>query len=151
MNIKTNWITRIKTLAIVVAIGCMSAILHAAPGKGRLKVFILAGQSNMDGQANVSTIDFLGEDPDPARAALLKKFKPDGKTLVTRSDVWVASDAGYFRFFRRCGFDFGSAFLPAMSLSIDFKPYPCGMARSCSQFSNERFETPSISAAVRCV
>jgi hypothetical protein len=29
--------------------------------KGPLKVFILAGQSNMDGQANVSTIDFLGE------------------------------------------------------------------------------------------
>ena len=43
-----------------------------------LKVFILAGQSNMDGQANVSTIDFLGEDKDPARAALLKTFKPDG-------------------------------------------------------------------------
>ena len=60
-----------------------------------LKVFILAGQSNMDGQANVSTIDFLGEDPDPARAALLKKFKPDGKTLVTRDDVWVANGGVY--------------------------------------------------------
>ncbi len=56
-----------------------------------LKVFILAGQSNMDGQADVRTIDFLGEDKDPARAALLKTFKPDGKTLVTRDDVWVAS------------------------------------------------------------
>ena len=60
-----------------------------------LKVFILAGQSNMDGQANVSTIDFLGEDKDPARAALLKKFKPDGKALVTRDDVWVANGAVY--------------------------------------------------------
>ena len=56
-----------------------------------LKVFILAGQSNMDGQADVRTIDFLGEDKEPARAALLKKFKPDGKTLVTRDDVWVAN------------------------------------------------------------
>jgi alpha-galactosidase len=56
-----------------------------------VKVFILAGQSNMDGQADIRTIDFLGEDKDPARAALLKTFKPDGKTFVTRDDVWVAS------------------------------------------------------------
>ncbi len=61
-------------------------------GKGPLKVYILAGQSNMDGQADKRTIDFLGEDKDPARAALLKIFKPDGKTLVTRGDVWVTSD-----------------------------------------------------------
>ena len=60
-----------------------------------LKVFILAGQSNMDGQAHIRTIDFLGEDKDPARAALLKTFKPDGKTLVTRDDVWVASGSIY--------------------------------------------------------
>ena len=64
----------------------------AAQKKGPVKVFILAGQSNMDGQADKRTIDFLGEDPDPARAALLKTFKPDGTNLVTRSDVWVTSD-----------------------------------------------------------
>ena len=61
--------------------------------KGPLKVFILAGQSNMDGQANVSTIDFLGEDKE--HGYLLKKFKPDGKTLVTRDDVWVAHRGVY--------------------------------------------------------
>ena len=61
-------------------------------GKGPLQVYILAGQSNMDGQADVRTIDFLGEDKDPARAALLKVFKPDGKSWVTRKDVWVTSD-----------------------------------------------------------
>lgn len=60
-----------------------------------LKVFILAGQSNMDGQAAVRTIDFLAEDPDPARAALLKVFKPDGKNYVTRDDVWVANGGVY--------------------------------------------------------
>jgi len=37
------------------------AMPQAAGGPKPLKVFILAGQSNMDGQANVSTIDFLGE------------------------------------------------------------------------------------------
>jgi hypothetical protein len=56
-----------------------------------VKVFILAGQSNMEGQADVRTIDFLGEDKDPAKAALLKTFKPDGKNFVTRDDVWVAT------------------------------------------------------------
>ena len=56
-----------------------------------VNVFILAGQSNMDGQADIRTIDFLGEDKDPAKAALLKTFKPDGKEFVTRDDVWVAS------------------------------------------------------------
>ncbi|MEI6972805.1 MAG: sialate O-acetylesterase [bacterium] len=60
-----------------------------------MKVFILAGQSNMDGQAEARTIDFLGEDKDPARAALLKTFKPDGKTLVMRDDVWITSGGGF--------------------------------------------------------
>jgi len=62
-------------------------------GKSPVKVFILAGQSNMDGQASVATIDFLGEDKE--NGYLLKTFKPDGKTLVTRDDVWVAHRAVY--------------------------------------------------------
>lgn len=81
---------------------CALAVLFASGGraedavvgklvKGPLKIFLLAGQSNMEGHATLPTIDFLGEDTDPARAALLKKFKPDGKTLVTRDDVWVVS------------------------------------------------------------
>ena len=61
-----------------------------------LKVFLMAGQSNMEGHAEIRTIDFLGEDADPERAALLKKFKPDGKTLVTRDDVWVMSNGAFF-------------------------------------------------------
>ncbi len=64
-------------------------------GKGPLKVYILAGQSNMDGQANIRTVDFLGEDKDPARAALLKAFKPDGKNYMMRDDVWVANEGVY--------------------------------------------------------
>lgn len=71
--------------AILLSIGVITS--EAKP----LKVFILAGQSNMDGQASVSTIDFLGEDKDPKRAALLKVFKPDGKNFVTRKDVWVSN------------------------------------------------------------
>ena len=65
-----------------------------AMGSGKpVKVFILAGQSNMDGQANVSTIDFLGEDKE--HGALLKIFKPDGKSFITRDDVWIANAGVY--------------------------------------------------------
>lgn len=78
-------------IAVSMAVGflAMGQVL-AAQGKGPVKVFILAGQSNMDGQADVRTIDFLGEDKDPAIAGILKTFKPDGANLVTRDDVWVA-------------------------------------------------------------
>lgn len=74
-------------LRVFVLMATFASIAEAKP----LKVFILAGQSNMDGQAHTRTIDFLAEDEDPARAALLKTFKPDGKTLMTRDDVWVAN------------------------------------------------------------
>ena len=78
-------------LIFTVLVLSSSNLLDAADGPKPLKVFILAGQSNMDGQAEIRTIDFLGEDKDPARAALLKVFKPEGKTLITRDDVWVAN------------------------------------------------------------
>jgi alpha-galactosidase len=84
-------------LNILTAAAVLLAVLLPATGLAAkpLKVFILAGQSNMDGQAAVRTIDFIGEDKDPARAALLKVFKPDGKSYVTRDDVWVANGGVY--------------------------------------------------------
>ena len=86
------------TLSILAAIAWLQSSVAAEnkkSEKGPLKVFILAGQSNMDGQAHIRTINFLGEDQNPARAALLKTFKPDGENLVTRNDVWVASAGVY--------------------------------------------------------
>ena len=66
----------------------LSTLMGAA---APLKVFILAGQSNMDGQAHVRTIDFLGEThPD-----LLKRIKPDGESFASRDDVWVAHRGVY--------------------------------------------------------
>ncbi|MGY8674789.1 MAG: sialate O-acetylesterase, partial [Verrucomicrobiia bacterium] len=48
---------------------------------GKLKVFILAGQSNMEGHAKVETFDHVGDDP--ASAPLLKKMRgKDGKPVV---------------------------------------------------------------------
>src|SRR6476660_7308199 len=54
-----------------------AAQLQAKP----LKVFILAGQSNMEGQARIETFDYIGDDP--ATAPLLKQMRgADGKPAV---------------------------------------------------------------------
>ena len=56
--------------------------------KGPVRVFILAGQSNMEGHGGVQTLDQLGEHP--THGELLKKIKkPDG-SLVVRDDVFVS-------------------------------------------------------------
>lgn len=54
-----------------------------------LKVFILAGQSNMQGHASISTFDSLADDPNTA--PLLKEMRgPDGKPRVC-DRVWISS------------------------------------------------------------
>ena len=54
-----------------------------------LKVFILAGQSNMQGHVNVSTFDSMAEDP--KTAPILKEMRgADGKPRVCRK-VWISS------------------------------------------------------------
>jgi alpha-galactosidase len=59
---------------------------------GPVKVFILAGQSNMEGHAGVQTLDRLGEQP--SQRELLKKIKkPDG-SFVVRDDVFVSYQKG---------------------------------------------------------
>ena len=63
--------------------------LQAAP----TKVFILVGQSNMEGHAKVETIDYIGEDP--ATAPLLKRMKgPDGKAPAEGEGVWISYFTG---------------------------------------------------------
>jgi hypothetical protein len=57
-----------------------------------LKVFVLAGQSNMQGHANVSTFDGMADDP--KTAPLLKSMLgPDGKPKVC-DKVWITSVGG---------------------------------------------------------
>ena len=53
-----------------------------------LKIFILAGQSNMEGHAKVETFDYIGDDP--ATAPLLKQMRGnDGKPRVC-DHVWIS-------------------------------------------------------------
>ena len=56
--------------------------------KGPVKVFILAGQSNMEGPANTNTFDYIGDDP--ATAPMLKTMRgADGKPTVCEG-AWIS-------------------------------------------------------------
>ena len=56
-----------------------------------LKVFILAGQSNMEGHAAISTFDYIGKDP--LTAPLLKEMRnPDGTPRVCDKGLDVLFD-----------------------------------------------------------
>jgi hypothetical protein len=74
-------------------------ILGVAPGvkaanTGKpLKVYILAGQSNMEGHGHISTFDYIGDDP--KTAPLLKKMRDaDGKPTVCER-VWITYYTGH--------------------------------------------------------
>jgi hypothetical protein len=73
-------------------------VVHAADQPQPIKVFILAGQSNMEGQA---VVDLEGKDyndgkgtlaalfKDPAKARLVRHLKTDKGEWAVRDDVWV--------------------------------------------------------------
>lgn len=63
---------------------CLAAPLHAAP----LKVYILAGQSNMQGHANVSTFDYMAKDP--KTAPLLKEMRDKKGDPKVCDRVWIS-------------------------------------------------------------
>ena len=59
-----------------------------------LKVFILAGQSNMEGHARVETFDYVGDDP--ATVSLLNQMRgPDGQPRVCEG-AWISYFTGRF-------------------------------------------------------
>ena len=74
-------------LTLTVAACCWSPAIASAQGKP-LKVFILAGQSNMEGHAEISTFDYIGKDP--RTAPILKQMRnPDGTPRVC-DKVWMS-------------------------------------------------------------
>ncbi len=76
----------VSLIAITIA-GIFEARSETGPAKP-LKVFILAGQSNMEGHAKVETFDYIGDDP--ATAPLLKQMRgEDGKPRVC-DHVWIS-------------------------------------------------------------
>ena len=74
-------------LTLLAVVGCFSTPTASAQGKP-LKVFILAGQSNMEGHAAISTFDYIGQDP--LTAPILKEMRnPDGTSKVC-DQVWMS-------------------------------------------------------------
>ena len=78
----------LKYWMIAAVLGLMPGTTSQVSAKP-LKVFVLAGQSNMQGHVNVSTFDSLGDDP--KTAPILKEMrKVDGAPRVC-SKVWISS------------------------------------------------------------
>lgn len=75
-----------SVLLAVAIVGILAPAPARAADKKPVKVFILAGQSNMEGKAAVTTLDAVINDPKTHDQ--FKHLKPDGKWLV-RDDVWV--------------------------------------------------------------
>ncbi len=83
---------------IAVLLAQVSSVVHAAEPTKPVKVFILAGQSNMEGQAVADldgrdynngrgTLKFLLRDPE--KASLFKHLVTDAGEWAVRDDVWV--------------------------------------------------------------
>ena len=65
------------------------ATVHAAEPAGKpLKVFILAGQSNMQGHAKVETFDYIGDDP--SGVPLLARMRGADGTPRTCDHTWIS-------------------------------------------------------------
>jgi hypothetical protein len=81
---------------LILTLFALSAFLCGqsfAAEKKPLKVFILAGQSNMEGHAKVETFDYIGDDP--ATAPLLKMMRgADGKPTVCEG-AWISYLTGH--------------------------------------------------------
>lgn len=80
--------TRLLPVLALLALLPLDAVGQAKP----LKVFILAGQSNMEGHASIATFDYIGDDP--ATAPLLERMRgPDGQPRVC-DNVWISYFTG---------------------------------------------------------
>ena len=83
-----------KSLTIITVLAALLCGDGFAAEKKPLKVFILAGQSNMEGHAKIETFDYIGDDP--ATAPLLKMMRgADGKPAVA-DGAWISYLTGRY-------------------------------------------------------
>jgi hypothetical protein len=77
---------RLRTIFLMAILTTIFSSVTAADKP--LKIYILAGQSNMEGQARIETFDYIGDDP--ATAPLLEEMRgPDGRPRVCER-VWIS-------------------------------------------------------------
>ena len=77
-----------QTIAVFVLV-MLAAISYSTAAPKPLKVFILAGQSNMQGQAKVSTLEHIGMDP--ATLPMLAEMQNADGTPKVCERVWISS------------------------------------------------------------
>jgi len=84
----------ISDVMVVTIVVFMLAIAAPSPLFGEIEVekepiqvFILAGQSNMEGKGAANTLDYMGEDSQ--YGSLLNKIKNDDGSWLVRDDVWI--------------------------------------------------------------
>jgi alpha-galactosidase len=94
--LRRRWIESILVAAgVALAVPALTAFAEPAPGqadRGPVKVFILAGQSNMEGLGGLKTLDALGAHP--TQGALLKKIRKEDGSFVERDDVFIYYQRG---------------------------------------------------------
>jgi len=87
MNIKIRSHIPLPVFMLTLLCGVMTI-----SAKEPLKVYILAGQSNMEGHGHVRVMDYMGEDP--KTASLLKEMKSSDGTHRMIKDVWISLQTG---------------------------------------------------------
>jgi hypothetical protein len=88
--IATTWKTGLTLCGLAALLATQpvaAATVSRAVSQPCLKVFILAGQSNMEGYGGLQTLDELGDHP--TRGGLLKKIRKTDGSFVTRDDVFL--------------------------------------------------------------
>jgi len=85
--VRTHGFVSILATGIALTLTVLASAEPAPKRKGPVKVFLLAGQSNMEGLGGLNTFDALGAHP--TQGALLKKIRNDDGSHVVRDDVFV--------------------------------------------------------------
>jgi len=81
-----SWILAVPVL-ICLALGAIAQVASAEQPRP-LKVFLLVGQSNMQGQAHIRTLDVMRLDP--KTAPILKEITAENGTPRVCDDVWIS-------------------------------------------------------------
>lgn len=84
-------LTMFRALTLSVLCGAFAFTSGAESTNKPLQVYVLAGQSNMDGHAKISSFDHIGMDP--KTAPLLKEMRADDGIPRVCENVWIS----YFR------------------------------------------------------
>ncbi|MEO1832552.1 MAG: sialate O-acetylesterase, partial [Akkermansiaceae bacterium] len=76
----------------LIAVSCSAMVFASFSAANPLKVYILAGQSNMEGHAKLSSFDHIGMDP--KTAPILKEMRGASGEPVELEDVWITYRTG---------------------------------------------------------